>query len=66
MSLPELNEGKIVSDAWDYTGKPAERLKTGGWSAAAMILGGIIIKEHWTHKHTFVFFLLCLLFRIKH
>ncbi|XP_068634209.1 protein NRT1/ PTR FAMILY 6.3-like [Aristolochia californica] len=39
MSLPEMNEGKILSDAWDYKGRPAERSKTGGWTAAAMILG---------------------------
>lgn len=39
MSLPETNEGKILSDAWDYKGRPAEKSKTGGWTSAAMILG---------------------------
>ncbi|GMN32722.1 hypothetical protein TIFTF001_003807 [Ficus carica] len=29
-----------MTDAWDYKGRPAERLKTGGWASAAMILGG--------------------------
>ncbi|MED6193744.1 hypothetical protein PIB30_022375 [Stylosanthes scabra] len=29
-----------IPDAWDYKGRPAERSKTGGWGAAAMILGG--------------------------
>ncbi|TKY55426.1 NRT1/ PTR FAMILY 6.3 [Spatholobus suberectus] len=31
--------GKTIPDAWDYKGRPAERSKTGGWTAAAMILG---------------------------
>lgn len=39
MALPETNEGKILSDAWDYKGRPAEKSKTGGWTSAAMILG---------------------------
>ncbi|KAL5728425.1 hypothetical protein ACHQM5_001512 [Ranunculus cassubicifolius] len=30
---------KILTDAWDYKGQPAERSKTGGWTSAAMILG---------------------------
>ncbi|XP_022156448.1 protein NRT1/ PTR FAMILY 6.3-like isoform X1 [Momordica charantia] len=30
---------KTLPDAWDYTGKPASRARTGGWVAAAMILG---------------------------
>lgn len=33
-------QGKTLPDAWDYKGRPAERSKTGGWTAAAMILGG--------------------------
>ncbi|KAH9777326.1 protein NRT1/ PTR FAMILY 6.3 [Citrus sinensis] len=32
--------GKTLPDAWDYKGRPAERSKTGGWTSAAMILGG--------------------------
>jgi hypothetical protein len=32
-------QGKTLPDAWDYKGRPAERSKTGGWTAAAMILG---------------------------
>lgn len=38
-SLPQT-QGKTLSDAWDYKGRPAERFKTGGWASAAMILGG--------------------------
>lgn len=30
---------KTIPDACDYKGHPAERSKTGGWTAAAMILG---------------------------
>nr|POE76641.1 protein nrt1/ ptr family 6.3 [Quercus suber] len=37
--LPKT-QGKTLPDAWDYKGRPAERSKTGGWTAAAMILGG--------------------------
>nr|XP_023928677.1 protein NRT1/ PTR FAMILY 6.3-like [Quercus suber]POE90553.1 protein nrt1/ ptr family 6.3 [Quercus suber] len=37
--LPQT-QGKTLPDAWDYKGRPAERSKTGGWTAAAMILGG--------------------------
>ncbi|KAF3448369.1 hypothetical protein FNV43_RR09082 [Rhamnella rubrinervis] len=37
-SLPET-QGKTLPDAWDYKGRPAERSKTGGWTAAAKILG---------------------------
>ncbi|XP_059444287.1 protein NRT1/ PTR FAMILY 6.3-like [Corylus avellana] len=33
-------QGETLPDAWDYKGRPAERSKTGGWTAAAMILGG--------------------------
>lgn len=39
MSLPET-EGKTLADAWDYQGRPADRSRTGGWTSAAMILGG--------------------------
>ncbi|GLT53402.1 hypothetical protein SLA2020_266740 [Shorea laevis] len=38
-ALPE-KQGKTLPDAWDYKGRPAERSETGGWTAAAMILGG--------------------------
>ena len=37
--LPQIDQDKTVPDAWDYTGKPAVKAKTGGWVAAAMILG---------------------------
>ena len=37
--LPETIQEKTLPDAWDYTGKPAIKAKTGGWVAAAMILG---------------------------
>ncbi|KAI4371441.1 hypothetical protein MLD38_019676 [Melastoma candidum] len=30
----------VLADAWDYKGCPADRSSTGGWSSAAMILGG--------------------------
>ncbi|KAB9322352.1 hypothetical protein FH972_027024 [Carpinus fangiana] len=33
-------QGETLPDAWDYKGRPAEKSKTGGWTAAAMILGG--------------------------
>ncbi|XP_071708371.1 protein NRT1/ PTR FAMILY 6.3-like [Rutidosis leptorrhynchoides] len=39
MSLPELNLAKTLPDATDYKGRPAHRTITGGWIAAAMILG---------------------------
>ncbi|KAK4788445.1 hypothetical protein SAY86_019764 [Trapa natans] len=39
MALPET-KGKTLPDAWDYKGRPAEKWKTGGWTSAAMILGG--------------------------
>ncbi|KAF8032841.1 hypothetical protein BT93_D1659 [Corymbia citriodora subsp. variegata] len=39
MSLPET-EGKTLPDACDYQGRPADRYRTGGWTSAAMILGG--------------------------
>ncbi|XP_015876599.3 protein NRT1/ PTR FAMILY 6.3 [Ziziphus jujuba] len=38
-TLPQT-QGKTIPDAWDYKGRPAERFRTGGWTAAAMILGG--------------------------
>ncbi|KAH7514139.1 hypothetical protein FEM48_Zijuj11G0057100 [Ziziphus jujuba var. spinosa] len=38
-TLPHT-QGKTIPDAWDYKGRPAERFRTGGWTAAAMILGG--------------------------
>ncbi|RYR29420.1 hypothetical protein Ahy_B01g053788 isoform A [Arachis hypogaea] len=38
-TLPQT-QGETIPDAWDYKGRPAERSKTGGWAAAAMILGG--------------------------
>lgn len=37
--LPQT-QGKTLPDAWDYKGRPAERSKSGGWTSAAMILGG--------------------------
>ena len=38
--LPETaSEGKALTDAWDYKGRPASRAITGGWGCAAMILG---------------------------
>lgn len=39
--LPETEPatGKVLSDAWDFKGRPAVRAETGGWSSAAMILG---------------------------
>ncbi|XP_030524822.1 protein NRT1/ PTR FAMILY 6.3 [Rhodamnia argentea] len=40
MSLPEAQGDKTLPDAWDYKGRPADRSRTGGWTSAAMILGG--------------------------
>jgi len=37
-TLPTTQE-KIVPDAYDCKGFPAERSKTGGWTSASMILG---------------------------
>ncbi|XP_008796822.2 protein NRT1/ PTR FAMILY 6.3-like [Phoenix dactylifera] len=38
--LPETDaEGKTLSDAWDFKGRPAVRSQTGRWTSAAMILG---------------------------
>ncbi|KAK4747439.1 hypothetical protein SAY87_014025 [Trapa incisa] len=39
MALPQT-QSKTLPDAWDYRGRPADRTKTGGWTSAAMILGG--------------------------
>ncbi|KAL8112347.1 hypothetical protein AgCh_019881 [Apium graveolens] len=39
MALPEIQADKTLGDAWDYKGRPAVRSATGGWTAAAMILG---------------------------
>ncbi|KAG6477359.1 hypothetical protein ZIOFF_066612 [Zingiber officinale] len=40
VGLPEHKaSGEIVADAWDYSGRPAVRSGTGGWTSAAMILG---------------------------
>ncbi|KDP25643.1 hypothetical protein JCGZ_20799 [Jatropha curcas] len=36
---------KILPDAWDYKGRPAERSITGGWTSAAMILGGEAVER---------------------
>ncbi|XP_042439756.1 protein NRT1/ PTR FAMILY 6.3-like [Zingiber officinale] len=39
VGLPEHKaSGEIVADAWDYSGRPAVRSGTGGWTSAAMIL----------------------------
>ncbi|XP_054808381.1 protein NRT1/ PTR FAMILY 6.3-like [Prosopis cineraria] len=38
-SLPQTMSDTIP-DAWDFKGRPAFRSKTGGWTSAAMILGG--------------------------
>ncbi|KAL1371221.1 hypothetical protein HN51_001445 [Arachis hypogaea] len=40
MATLSQTQGETIPDAWDYKGRPAERSKTGGWAAAAMILGG--------------------------
>ncbi|MED6106874.1 hypothetical protein PIB30_008569 [Stylosanthes scabra] len=42
--LPTTVE-KTISDATNYKGAPAERSKTGGWSASAMILGGEVMER---------------------
>ena len=39
--LPQT-QGKTLPDAWDYKGRPAERARSGGWAAAAMILGPVL------------------------
>lgn len=38
-SGPPQTQGKTLSDAWDYKGRPTEKSNTGGWGSAAMILG---------------------------
>ncbi|XP_065037000.1 protein NRT1/ PTR FAMILY 6.3-like [Musa acuminata AAA Group] len=39
VGLPETDgPGEILSDAWDYKGRPAIRSRSGGWTSAAMIL----------------------------
>nr|GMD97244.1 protein NRT1/ PTR FAMILY 6.3-like [Ipomoea batatas] len=39
-SLPHTrDEAKPLADAWDFKGRPALRSSSGGWIAAAMILG---------------------------
>ncbi|KAH9604816.1 hypothetical protein KSS87_008653 [Heliosperma pusillum] len=41
MESMSMEVGKdCLTDAWDYKARPADRTKTGGWKAAAMILGG--------------------------
>uniref|UniRef100_A0A2P2J843 Uncharacterized protein MANES_02G037300 n=1 Tax=Rhizophora mucronata TaxID=61149 RepID=A0A2P2J843_RHIMU len=39
-TLPAETQGKILPDALDYKGRPVDRSKSGGWTSAAMILGG--------------------------
>lgn len=40
--LPDTaSDGKALTDAWDYKGRPASRATTGGWACAAMILGNV-------------------------
>ncbi|XP_015964415.1 protein NRT1/ PTR FAMILY 6.3 [Arachis duranensis] len=43
-ALPTTQE-KTILDATNYKGAPAERSKTGGWSASAMILGGEVMER---------------------
>uniref|UniRef100_A0A0E0MAJ8 Uncharacterized protein n=1 Tax=Oryza punctata TaxID=4537 RepID=A0A0E0MAJ8_ORYPU len=44
--LPETAaEGKALTDAWDYKGRPAGRAATGGWGCAAMILGAELFER---------------------
>ncbi|CAM0871219.1 unnamed protein product [Alopecurus aequalis] len=38
-ATPAEDGTKVLSDAWDYRGRPAVRASSGGWSSAAMILG---------------------------
>uniref|UniRef100_A0A0D9XM97 Major facilitator superfamily (MFS) profile domain-containing protein n=1 Tax=Leersia perrieri TaxID=77586 RepID=A0A0D9XM97_9ORYZ len=47
MVLPETasSDGKTLTDAWDYKGRPAIRAATGGWSCAAMILGAELFER---------------------
>nr|CAB3495300.1 unnamed protein product [Digitaria exilis] len=44
--LPETaSDGKALTDAWDYKGRPASRASTGGWGCAAMILGAELFER---------------------
>ncbi|CAN6324610.1 unnamed protein product [Urochloa humidicola] len=44
--LPETSsDGKALTDAWDYKGRPASRASTGGWACAAMILGAELFER---------------------
>ncbi|WVZ57582.1 hypothetical protein U9M48_007948 [Paspalum notatum var. saurae] len=44
--LPETaSDGKALTDAWDYKGRPATRAGTGGWACAAMILGAELFER---------------------
>ncbi|GAU20738.1 hypothetical protein TSUD_231520 [Trifolium subterraneum] len=45
MSTLPTTQGKTVPDASDYKGRPADRSKTGGWTASAMILGGEVMER---------------------
>ncbi|ESW29333.1 hypothetical protein PHAVU_002G061900 [Phaseolus vulgaris] len=45
MSTLPTTQGKTIPDATDYKGHPAERSKTGGWTASAMILGGEVMER---------------------
>jgi len=44
--LPDTaSDGKALTDAWDYKGRPASRATTGGWACAAMILGAELFER---------------------
>ncbi|KAK7406245.1 hypothetical protein VNO78_07868 [Psophocarpus tetragonolobus] len=45
MSTIPTTQAKTITDASDYKGNPAQRHKTGGWSASAMILGGEVMER---------------------
>lgn len=45
MSILPTTQGKTVPDATDHKGRPADKATTGGWSAAAMILGGEVMER---------------------
>ncbi|OIV94610.1 hypothetical protein TanjilG_25834 [Lupinus angustifolius] len=45
MTTLPTTQDKSVPDATDYKGSPAERSRTGGWAAAAMILGGEVMER---------------------
>ena len=57
MALPETQADKTLQDAWDYKGRPAVRSSTGGWTAAAKILG-----SPFTHFHLNILLIIKLLF----